>query len=200
MHFAMTTKNQILTKAIEISSSRGLKEMSMSELAVECGLKKSSLYAHFASKDDIEEEALLLCGRILAKEIDQMVITKGSARDQLQSVAFFLYSLFVDSETGRCYTLIQSEKLRNITASKIYRQTFNMLTARCEVMMDIKLGLMDSHYPAMLFCSGLENLICLFLMRQKETEKWEEFSWEIEKYCDGFLNLTFSPKKECQPK
>jgi AcrR family transcriptional regulator len=189
MPIMTTSKQQIIEKAIALASQGGLSEVSISMLANACGLQKSSLYTHFASKKAIEDAVLMHCRKALASEVNSLSISGKNLHDSLLDIAFFLYSIFSDEDTGLCYTLIQSEKLRNEEAGRIAIQIFNMLTARCEVLLDRKTHLDDCHSPAFLFCSGLENLIGLFLLRQKEGENWEEFSWEIEKYCDGFLHL-----------
>lgn len=188
------TKDRIITKAMEISCERGLQELSISALAQACGLAKSTLYSHFSSKEDIISQTLAKCKDTLAGEIDRLKLSSADAREALEQLAFFLYEIFSESDSGLCYRLVQSEKLRNRQASLIARQMSNMLSARAEVLLDIlcskgKLRLGDTHYGAMLFCYGIESLTTLFLMRQQEGEKWNEFSWEIDKFCEGFLTL-----------
>lgn len=49
----MSTKEQILEAALELFSVRGYEATSISQIADAVGIRKASLYSHFASKQDI---------------------------------------------------------------------------------------------------------------------------------------------------
>ena len=49
----VSTKDQILAAALELFSVRGYEATSISQIADAVGLRKASLYSHFASKQDI---------------------------------------------------------------------------------------------------------------------------------------------------
>ena len=57
----------ILIKTLELASSRGLRSLSLSDIAKECGISKSTLYSHFESKEDLIERLYLFL-REKAKE------------------------------------------------------------------------------------------------------------------------------------
>lgn len=188
------TTDGIRDIALRISCVKGLKEMSIGDLSCECGIRKSSIYSHFESKQVLEDTILDYCREVLTQEINELELNTEEAGAGLQDLAFFLYSIFSEGNSGLCYQLIQSEKLRNRRASAIGKQVTSMLTARCEVLLDLlsargKLRIDDTHYGAVFFCAGLESQVTLFLARQKEGEKWEEFAWEIPRLCEGFLHL-----------
>ena len=47
------TKQEILIAALDLFSTQGFDATSMSQIAEAVGVRKASLYSHFASKDDI---------------------------------------------------------------------------------------------------------------------------------------------------
>lgn len=50
------TKEKIILATLELASENGLRSISMSQIAKRAGIKKSSLYSHFASKEEIITE------------------------------------------------------------------------------------------------------------------------------------------------
>lgn len=50
------TKEKIILATLELASENGLRSISMSQIATRAGIKKSSLYSHFASKEEIITE------------------------------------------------------------------------------------------------------------------------------------------------
>ncbi len=51
----MTTKERIFDAALDLFAQKGFDAVSMREIAEAVGIKKASLYSHFASKDEILE-------------------------------------------------------------------------------------------------------------------------------------------------
>ena len=52
----MTRKEEIIYATLELASEYGLKAVSLGQIAAKIGIKKPSLYNHFASKDEIVSE------------------------------------------------------------------------------------------------------------------------------------------------
>lgn len=48
------TRENILGKAFELASENGLESLTIGELAKQCGMSKSGLFAHFNSKDNLQ--------------------------------------------------------------------------------------------------------------------------------------------------
>ena len=63
----VNTKEQILDVALDLFSIRGYEATSISQIADAVGLRKASLYSHFASKQDILDTLV----DELTKEFDQ---------------------------------------------------------------------------------------------------------------------------------
>ncbi|MGF1695597.1 TetR/AcrR family transcriptional regulator [Vibrio lamellibrachiae] len=52
------TKEHILSTAFELASVNGLESLTIGELAKQCGMSKSGLFAHFNSKDNLQVAVL----------------------------------------------------------------------------------------------------------------------------------------------
>ena len=50
------TKNEILASILPLASKEGLRNLSLSKIAENAGIAKSTLYSHFDSKDDMIDQ------------------------------------------------------------------------------------------------------------------------------------------------
>ena len=83
------TRDNILSKAFELASENGLESLTIGELAKQCGMSKSGLFAHFNSKDNLQIAVLEHANLIFT----QRVITPAreqSARSQEQKIRTLL--------------------------------------------------------------------------------------------------------------
>ena len=63
------TKERILGKAIELTSLRGLRELTIGKLSAEVSLSKSGLYAHFDSKENLQIQVLEKASQLFLQEV-----------------------------------------------------------------------------------------------------------------------------------
>ena len=61
------TKNEILSTILPLASKEGLRNLSLSQIAKNAGIAKSTLYSHFSSKDEMIDQLYLFI-RKQAKE------------------------------------------------------------------------------------------------------------------------------------
>ena len=64
-----TTKEEIITKAIEVFRKQGYYKTSMSDLAEACGLQKGSFYYHFKSKEELMQAVLQMVHSYYNKKV-----------------------------------------------------------------------------------------------------------------------------------
>ena len=57
------TKNEILSTILPLSSKEGLRNLSLSQIAKNAGIAKSTLYSHFSSKDETIDQLYLFIGK-----------------------------------------------------------------------------------------------------------------------------------------
>lgn len=94
--YASTTKERILLSAIHLFAEKGYSEANMKEIAAQVGIRASSIYNHFSSKEEIIEDILAMYGQLLDRgtpdknEIDRMV--RDEAPETILRRMFFSFS------------------------------------------------------------------------------------------------------------
>lgn len=128
----------ILIKTLELASSRGLRSLSLSDIAKECGISKSTLYSHFESKEDLIERLYLFL-REKAKErnnippVDYNALFKDrTLKEILRTVTSSYSSMVHDKDLNAFYRVVLSEKSFSPIAAAIYTEETNtmLLTTR----------------------------------------------------------------------
>ena len=129
-------KQDILEAALNLACEKGLGSISMSQIAERVHLKKSSLYSHFRSKDELIE-CMYEYFRDKAKaergstDTDYALLFEGRSFREILTAAVCNYKE-VNSrpDLNRFYRLIVSERAYNPAASMIMaEETKRMITA-----------------------------------------------------------------------
>lgn len=123
----------ILIKTLELASSRGLRSLSLSDIAKECGISKSTLYSHFESKEDLIERLYLFL-REKAKErnnippVDYNALFKDrTLKEILRNVTSSYSSMVQDKDLNAFYRVVLSEKSFSPIAAAIYTEETNTM-------------------------------------------------------------------------
>ena len=123
----------ILIKTLELASSRGLRSLSLSDIAKECGISKSTLYSHFESKENLIERLYLFL-REKAKErnnippVDYNALFKDrTLKEILRTVTSSYSSMVQDKDLNAFYRVVLSEKSFSPIAASIYTEETNTM-------------------------------------------------------------------------
>ena len=133
---SMNRKEEIVLITLELAAEKGLANVSMSMIADKIGIKKPSLYKHFASKEEIVE-AMYEYLRRQAKEkaniklIDYSTFFAGkTVYEILQSVVRGYIQMNHQEKMLNFYKVIYSERSLNTMAAKIVaEETDKMIIA-----------------------------------------------------------------------
>ncbi len=198
------TKNEILASILPLASKEGLRNLSLSKIAENAGIAKSTLYSHFDSKDDMINQ-LYLYLREKAKErmhigvVDYGNIVKGKSLEEVLLYVVSSYdSINRDSDMKNFYAIIESEKaFSNIAARIITEETETMFTATKNLFYALEAEKI-AHFPsienaAFLFAQSIHST--LTLMQDDETAGTEVSKGILEKIIHEFSNL-YRIKKE----
>ena len=198
------TKNEILASILPLASKEGLRNLSLSKIAENAGIAKSTLYSHFDSKDDMIDQ-LYLYLRKKAKErmhigvVDYGNIVKGKTLEEVLLYVISSYdSINRDSDMKNFYAIIESEKaFSNIAARIITEETETMFTATKNLFYALEAEKI-AHFPsienaAFLFAQSIHST--LTLMQDDETAGTEVSKGILEKIIHEFANL-YGIKKE----
>lgn len=198
------TKNEILASILPLASKEGLRNLSLSKIAENAGIAKSTLYSHFDSKDDMIDQ-LYLYLREKAKErmhigvVDYGNIVKGKSLEEVLLYVVSSYdSINRDIDMKNFYAIIESEKaFSNIAARIITEETETMFTATKNLFYALEAEKI-AHFPsienaALLFAQSIHST--LTLMQDDETAGTEVSKGILEKIIHEFSNL-YRIKKE----
>ena len=123
----------ILLKTLELASRLGLRSLSLSDIAKECGISKSTLYSHFESKEDLIERLYLFL-REKAKErnnippVDYNALFKDrTLKEILRAVTSSYSSMVHDKDLNAFYRVVLSEKSFSPIAAAIYTEETNTM-------------------------------------------------------------------------
>ena len=198
------TKNEILASILPLASKEGLRNLSLSKIAENAGIAKSTLYSHFDSKDDMIDQLYLFL-REKAKErmhigvVDYGKIVKGKSLEEVLLYVVSSYdSINRDRDMKNFYAIIESEKaFSNIAARIITEETETMFTATKNLFYALEAEKI-AHFPsienaALLFAQSVHST--LTLMQDDETAGTEVSKGILEKIIHEFSNL-YGIKKE----
>ena len=198
------TKNEILASILPLASKEGLRNLSLSKIAENAGIAKSTLYSHFDSKDDMIDQLYLFL-REKAKErmhigvVDYGKIVKGKSLEEVLLYVVSSYdSINRDRDMKNFYAIIESEKaFSNIAARIITEETETMFTATKNLFYALETEKI-THFPsienaALLFAQSIHST--LTLMQDDETAGTEVSKGILEKIIHEFSNL-YRIKKE----
>ena len=135
-NMSINRKEEIVLVTLELAAEKGLANVSMSMIAAKIGIKKPSLYKHFASKEEIVE-AMYEYLRRQAKEkanikpIDYSTFFEGkTAYEVLQTVVQGYIRMNLQENMLNFYKVIYSERSLNPMAAKIVaEETDKMIIA-----------------------------------------------------------------------
>lgn len=130
------TKKKILESAIELFSMRGYSGASIRDIVKEVGIKESSLYKHFKSKEEILDTILtnfrLAVEKILPpmRSIEQIAASMSLLQFLQRGIQNFMEH--IDDEINqKVWRILYNELFRHPIAQEIYRHEVMDRTIRC---------------------------------------------------------------------
>ena len=192
---AKDTKERILAAALEMFSQHGYAGTNIRELTASLGMVKSSMYRHFASKEDIWNTLL-----------DEMVAYYDARFGSAQRLPPGPESLegLVEMTMGMVNFTVRDEKIikmRKVLAIEQFRDerarglaTRHFLTGLTEMFTQLFTGMMDRGLlrrddPAMLALSYTAPISALIHLCDREPEKTEDALAQIEAYSRHFIRV-----------
>lgn len=186
-------KEEILKNVLTLASEKGLRSLSMADIATASGLKKSSLYSHFNSKQDLINELYLYLRKKSSTKtfVDYSTFVKGKSLREILLTATISYDeMNRKSDMITFYKVIISEKTLSKEASKvIIKETETMINASKELFKAIeenKIALFDNLESAAITFALLIHSI-LDLRLDAEMAESNISDGILEKVIDSFI-------------
>lgn len=131
----MTTKEKIIYEALCLFSTRGYGAVSVRDISRAVGIKESSLYNHFANKQDIFDTIVFVCQ---TRAMDSYIALnmqdtlagnfkpcEGIAIEQLLLITTSLYKFYVEDDyMSKFRQMLMIEQFNSDAIGEMYRQIF----------------------------------------------------------------------------
>lgn len=165
----MTTKEKILKACLKIASKEGTKGTSMSKIANEVGISKSSLYYYYKTKDEM---ILDMYNTFRNQKTTKFELPKN--QDPLLTIAnaFKNYLLLCqNAEMRQIYTIIESEKFTSAIARELYlAETHKMIMLSKALFKQLFPALKEDELDekAQIYAFYAHELIILVILNDQE--------------------------------
>lgn len=192
------SKEQIVMAALELTYENGLGGLSMSRIAEKAGIKKSSLYSHFPSKEAIISEMYVFLRKqanhnreigqfdygsyVEGKDLKEILL--GTVRDYER--------MNMNPQMAMFYKVILSERTLNPTAAEIMvSETKTMIRATKQLFYAIMAKRVaffdDIDSAAVSFAMGIHSI--LDFRMDDRTAGTDESRGLLEQYIDEFCRV-----------
>ncbi len=190
---AKDTKERILAAALDMFSQKGYEGTNVRELTASLGLVKSSVYKHFASKEEIWNALL---DRMITYYDDRFGSLEHlppvpDSLEELVSMTIRMVDFTVHDEniikTRKLLTIEQfrDERARDLATKHFFTGLRDMFTPIFRSMM--KKGLLRQDDPAMLAFAYTAPISSLIHLCDREPEKADEAMAQIEAFSRHFV-------------
>lgn len=171
---------------LELGEEKGLANVSLSDIALEVGIRKASIYSHFESQQAIIDAMLRYCHEELGRKPLLVDFKANDAGTMLVSLFDNIIKVFAEKPISSFFSIVQQQRMFDGSFAAEDRIISSMINARIRIAlefcvqrnwMDIK----DTDYAADLMTAAVMRKICDVLS--------EDVEWETEALADGLLEL-----------
>ena len=176
----METKKKIMDSAFRLFADKG-NEFSLNEVASEVGIQKASIYAHFASRED-------LLFAVINQEINAYFFEINGACKDLKSMFFMILNYYEKSKSKLCFwkrlLLFPPTAFEETLVAKINSLSEQRFTMVKEIIIsDIKNGIItfkDADAIAFSYFSMIHGLLSnSIIYKSEDLRKHYESIWQI---------------------
>lgn len=189
----MNRKEEIILKALELGSFKGLANVSIRDISKALELQQSSLYSHFESKEELLQEILNYCHSLLSKKTFIVNFKAKDAQELLVSLVNSIIETFGEVPLSQYFAVVQQQRLFSQTYDKAAREISLMITARIQVAFEYCvqrswLDILDTDTASDFFSCAIQD--CLIkLVSSDAMDTSLDTSWELNRLVDGVLDL-----------
>lgn len=121
----MKRKEEIVRAMLDLAAERGLGAVTLSQVAKRVGMRTPSLYNHFASKEELVQEAYRFLreqarGRNVASDVDLGDLVADKSLEEVLLLSFDSYRTFVlDDELLSLWRVLYAERTTSPVAAQI---------------------------------------------------------------------------------
>lgn len=174
------SRDEIIEAVLNATFYKSTGATSLTDIANELHIKKASLYNHFNNREDLLAQTTSSCAdyiraiTFIPPDVDT-IAKKYSPETVLKGMVNRYFKMHEKSPLFQIYTFVESQKYFNADAAaivkeekeKICKQTVQVLLALAE-QGKVFLTKSSAEYASTWFCSGVNDLLNLYLVDRKQ--------------------------------
>ena len=172
------TREKIIRAVLDSAFEKSSGGTSLADISAILGIKKASLYNHFASRDDMINATTAACDVILKKvhllpgKIE-LAAKKYSAQALTKALAKRYLAFFEKAPVFQVYVYVESQKFFDPEVSKIESEAKARLTGECLILLEVlaKQGKISTEKAnaasAIWLANGMRELLSYYLLERK---------------------------------
>lgn len=174
------TKDQIIEAVLNSTFYRSTGATSLTDIANELHIKKASLYNHFNNREDLLAQTTTSCAEYI-KAITfipadvESIANKYSPETVLKGMVNRYFKMHEKSPLFQIYTFVESQKYFSTEAAAIVNDEKQKIITQTEQVLlalaakgKVVLTKTTAEYAAQWFCSGVNDLLNLYLVDRKQ--------------------------------
>ena len=183
---AMSTREDIITAMLDLGEEKGLANVSLSDIALEVGIRKASIYSHFESQQAIVDAMVRFCNGELGKKTFVVDFKAKDARSMLTALFDNIIDVFAQKPVSSYFSIVQQMGMFDELFAQENRRITSMINARIRIALEFCvqrgwLDIRDTDFAADLLTAAVMRKICSVLS--------EDAEWETDRIADGLLVL-----------
>jgi AcrR family transcriptional regulator len=179
-------QRQLLLAFMEESSAKGMDKVSFSDLAKKTGKSKSTIFAHFSSKEDLVDK-LYAYGKSLTDKDNLKITFSGPARTVIDKAVDYWHRVYAQQPRCFFHRIVEMQKFtdkRALAISKsldamVYSQTFVVMEALSDTER-LEIDELD------LATETFASTILTYLNAELLDDHAEDMAWKEERFITRF--------------
>ena len=182
----MTTREEIINALLSLGEEKGLANVSLSDIALEVGIRKASIYSHFESQQALVDAMVIHCRNQLKQRTFDVDFNAGDAHRLLVSLFDSIITVFAEKPVSSFFSVVQQMGMFDEDFANENRMMASMINARIRIALEFCvqrswLDVRDTDFAADLTTAAVMRKICEVLS--------EDAEWETDRLADGLISL-----------
>ncbi|MCK9192095.1 MAG: TetR/AcrR family transcriptional regulator [Sphaerochaetaceae bacterium] len=177
------TSEKLLTALIEMASQKGLDNISLSMLASQLNISKSTIFSHYKNKEELVDK-MYIKGKTLTLNLGMDFSFKGDAKSVLTRAVDYWHTVY--SSISSFHRIVEMQKYIDERAMNISLSMEAMIKAQAQIVIEQlndteRLNIDDLDFAVECFSTTITKYL------QKEMlDNGEDFWWQEERFINRF--------------
>ena len=185
-NIAMSTREEIITALLNLGEEKGLANVSLSDIALEVGIRKASICSHFESQQALVDAMILYCRNELKAKTFVVDFKAKDAQSMLVSLFDNIIKVFAEKPVSSYFSIVQQMSMFDEEFADENRLMASMINVRIRIALEFCvqrnwLDIRDTDFAADLMTAAVMRKICAVLS--------EDAEWETDRLADGLIEL-----------